>query len=396
VNYGPFFNKFYQVNITDDQIRRDLTSQRQVILGSSLFTRVYVRLRRPVDPKVVSSSLIGLSNLISQFKDLGTESRKLGLSLSRNWLFAAGKYHTRVNRLLNEMPYTISRIKQLTNEPKKDLPKLSQIVQELNQLEDEFSCLDYDKENDVLLVETESITLDDVYLGPFQIQLHTEKIFELYKDNPYFIVALDAHPAATCEDVTHPHVSNEKLCEGDGSVIIRASLEQGRLCDFFTMIRSILNTYNPDSPYVALADWDGEPCYDCGYVTSRENSYYCTFCDRDYCDECSTYCRNCDETICLGCVIKCEFCEDSVCTNCIRTCAECVISCCESCLEEDLCQNCKEELENQENEEQKANKTETNEKKDQNENRTETLQGEKTANSEIQPHSVGETAVLQR
>ena len=60
-----------------------------------------------------------LSNLVSQFKELGTESRKLGLSLSRNWLFAAEKYRTRVNRLLNDIPYTISRIKQLADEPKK-------------------------------------------------------------------------------------------------------------------------------------------------------------------------------------------------------------------------------------------------------------------------------------
>lgn len=336
-----------------------------------------------------------LSNLVSQFKELGTESRKLGLSLSRNWLFAAEKYRTRVNRLLNDIPYTISRIKQLTDEPKKDLPKLSQIIEELNQLEDEFSGLDYDKEHCVLSVEIESITLDDIYLGPFQIRLHIDKVPDLYKDSPYFIVALDAHPAATSEDVTHPHVSNEKLCEGDGSVTIRASLEHGRLCDFFTMIRSILNTYNPDSPYVALADWDGEPCYDCGYVMGREDTYYCTFCDRDFCEECSTYCRGCDETICLGCVGKCEICEESVCSNCIRSCAECGMSCCESCLEEDLCPNCKEELENQENEEQENNETENCQNKSQNEGHSENLREQQPAGPEIQPHSVGEAAVFQ-
>ncbi len=41
---------------------------------------------------------------------------------------------------------------------------------------------------------------------------------------------------------------------------IRTALEQGRLCDFFSLVRSILNTYSPDSPYVSLYDWCGVAC----------------------------------------------------------------------------------------------------------------------------------------
>jgi len=191
-----------------------------------------------------------------------------------------------------------------------------------------------------------------------KIQLELKKFSSLYTASPYHVIALSPNPAATDETVTHPHVSNETLCEGDGCVAIRTALEQGRLSDFFTMVRSILTTYNPDSPYVALIDWCGEPCYDCGYVMSRDDIYYCIFCEHDYCQECSTYCRCCDEGCCVGCAEQCPHCEDQVCTNCMQECAECNSTCCSSCLEDNICPNCKEEMEN-ENEEQECKPSET-------------------------------------
>jgi hypothetical protein len=262
--------------------------------------------------------------------------------------------------LLNDIPYSVSRIKQLIEEPHKQSPKLSVLLDELNELQQEFGEMNFDNAENTISVVTEPIELEGIYLGPFKIQLELSRLSELYKSRIYHVIALEPNPAATDEAVTHPHVSNEQLCEGDATLAIRVALEQGRLSDFFTMVRSILNTYNPDSPYVSLYDWDGEPCYECGYVMSREDTYFCSFCDRDFCEECSTCCRGCDETVCLGCTGKCEICDEPVCSNCVRRCAECGLLCCESCLDEDLCQDCKKEMEN-ENEEQENRIKRTNE-----------------------------------
>ena len=308
-------------------------------------------------------SLERLANLVKQFRELGTEAKKLGLSLARNWFSAADQCCSRANRSLNEIPYAVSRIMQLTKEPFPKVPELSFLVEELKQLQQEFGSVHFDRESNSFSVETDPVELDGLYLGPFRIELHLNKLRELYGTSPYCVVALDPHPAATDEDVTHPHVSNERLCEGDGVVTIRIALEQGRLCDFFTMVRSTLNSYNPDSPYVALDDWDGEPCYDCGYVASREDTYYCYYCEHDYCSECSTYCRQCEETVCLGCSGQCPHCEELVCKNCISRCSECEELCCESCLEDGLCLNCKEKME-KENEQQKNNVTQVNQDRD--------------------------------
>ncbi len=299
-----------------------------------------------------------LTSFVGQLQELTAESRKMGASLVHGWFSAAERCCSRTSRLLNDISYSISQIQQLAEGPQKKTPKLSLLVEELDQVQEEFGNLDFEKAENTVSVITEPITLEDVYLGPFRIRLELSKLSELYKDRPYRVIALNPNPAATDEKVTHPHVSGEKLCEGDGCVAIRTAFEQGRLSDFFTMVRSILNTYNPDSPYVALYDWNGEPCYDCGYVMSREDTYYCYYCEHDFCSQCSTYCRQCEETVCLSCSEECPHCEELACQNCISRCAECEELCCKSCLEENLCPNCKEEME-KDNEQQECKIEET-------------------------------------
>ena len=300
-----------------------------------------------------------LMTSVGQLQELTAESRKMRISVTHGWFSTADRCCSRTSRLLGDIACSISQVKQFTESPQKKTPKLSLLVAELNQLEEEFGSVDFDNSENAVSVITDPITLDDVPLGPFKIQLGLGKLGDLYKDRPYLVIALNPNPAATDDGVTHPHVTGQKLCEGDGAAAITASLEQGRLSDFFTMVRSILNTYNPDSPYVALHDWDGEPCYECGYVMSRDNSYYCSFCDRVFCEECTTYCRQCEETVCLGCSGQCPHCEELVCQNCISKCTKCEELCCESCLEDDLCPNCIKEME-KENEEQKTQITTAN------------------------------------
>jgi hypothetical protein len=321
---------------------------------------------------------IELLNQLKSFSDklvgLSAQAKKLGISLAHSWFFAAEDSRNSIRREVSELTYSLSRTQEFVEKPTADTPNLSLLVEELKQLQQEFGDIAFDKEADTISVETEKITLDDVYLGPFKIQLELKKLAELYRGPSYYCIALDPHPAATNDDVTHPHVSGDRLCEGEGSVAIRTALEQGRLCDFFTLVKSILNTYSPDSPYVALADWEGEPCYDCGYVMDSDNRYYCGSCDQSYCEHCSTYCKGCEETVCLGCAGECEVCGDMVCHNCAHKCAECGKYCCESCIEENVCQNCITESEVQN--EQQSNPITTTDK-DSNDKNSNSV-GEKT------------------
>ncbi len=292
-----------------------------------------------------------LSLFVSRFSDLTCQSRRMVVAVTRGWFAATEECCTAINRQLGEIPFSISKLQSLLDRRHKPVPEFSCIVEELRALQAEFDDVEFNPEEDALCAVTEPITLEDVYLGPFRIALCLNKLGELYTRTPYYVVAVEPHPAAKDEAITHPHVSNETLCEGDGAAAIRAALEEGRLCDFFVMVRGILTTYNPDSPYVPLSDWEGVACYDCGYMMDDEESYYCTHCDNAVCDNCSRVCCECGEIVCGECAGHCEICERSLCPNCAKSkCSKCESVCCESCITDGLCPDCQKEQEDEEQE----------------------------------------------
>ena len=127
------------------------------------------------------------------------------------------------------------------------------------------------------------------------------------------MIAIDANPAGANDSVTHPHVQDEELCEGDGQQSIRKALEQGRLLDFFVIVANLLRTYNSGSPYISLSEWHGVECADCGYSVSADDRWICEKCETTLCEECNYNCFGCDRIYCNECVTRCENCEEYSC-----------------------------------------------------------------------------------
>ena len=115
------------------------------------------------------------------------------------------------------------------------------IYEDLVSLEANFEAMSFDLKSNYLSVSTEPITLEGHYLGAFEVRLDLRR---LTSELPYRVIALEPHPAASREGVTHPHVLDEALCEGEGRTAIRQALVQGRLLDFFQLIVNLLQTYN--------------------------------------------------------------------------------------------------------------------------------------------------------
>lgn len=302
-----------------------------------------------------------IQTLINDFNDKCLEATKdshlFNTALEKNWLIGAESIRSRIERNLNDFSHHLQRFKELINSDETVSANFIDIFAELMQIEQEFGKLKIDFSEKTISVTTGDIVLDDISFGPFEIRMCIRQIQKLYSDCCYRIIALEPNPAGGNDSVTHPHVSDERLCEGDGHVAIRNAIEQGRFCDFFTLIASILRTYNPDSPYVSLDEWGGRSCYDCGYTISEDESYYCEKCDREYCSQCSTYCRVCDTTVCLGCSSECRGCGEPVCRDCTDVCIECQERFCKDCLnEEGLCQNCESERKENENEDECSKK----------------------------------------
>jgi hypothetical protein len=338
-----------------------------------------------------------LAMFLGTLHELTRQSRKMGLALSKGWFAAAERCCRSIGRRLDDMPFAVSKVSVLLQRRQKKVPRLSELVRELEATAVEFGGIEFNAEENSLGAVTSPITLQDIHLGPFRIALFLDRLADMYKGTCYYVFALEPNPAATDDAITHPHVSNDVVCEGDGAAAIRAALEEGRLCDLFMMVRGILETYNPDSPYVSLAEWSGIPCYECGYMMDSESSDYCSFCEHTVCEECAAVCASCAEVVCQSCAGTCEICEQSLCPQCAKTkCNECESVCCESCLDDGLCPECREERKSDE-------KPETEDHKETTREQEETTVGGRLADGReragaayaaVQPDGVGQAPVL--
>lgn len=292
--------------------------------------------------------------LMENLEQLRRTSNLLAVCLGRNWNAAAEEMTDRVVQNLRDLPYYAGEIQRMIESNKPKLPAIRDVLADLEQAQEEFEDLKYVDDGEMLVVATQAIELEGYYLGEFQIRLQIGSLSEFKRHGAiYQVVALDPHPAACNDVVTHPHVSDEHMCEGDASAAIEAALTNGRICDFFQLVTAVLNNYNPNSPYVALADWEGRPCYDCGYTMGTDDSHCCSSCENDFCDECTSYCCRCDETTCRGCLQECSACGDLVCSSCKMKCPECGRLICKNCHEEQQCPCVKEPQENKENEDER-------------------------------------------
>ena len=275
--------------------------------------------------------------------------RRMQLARLRGWNLAAEKYQERLAnhvKLLQEELASLSR----TVQPRQQtclIMSVAEIYRDLVSLGCEFDDVKWDLEHKTLSVHTESITLEGVYLGPFEIKLEIQGMPDY---DSYRVKALDPNPAGSNDNVTHPHVDDEQVCEGDGKVAIHGALAQGRVTDFFLLVANLLRTYNAASPYVALSDWNGTRCDDCSALVSEDDRSVCERCGNDICRECTCVCSGCGGYFCSTCVVECEDCGEPVCASCLQRCDDCNSRFCEHCLEAQQCGNCRQEQEESQNE----------------------------------------------
>ena len=298
-------------------------------------------------------------SLHEQLDSLLTLRRRLTVCRDHGFAAAAEILRSDLRFSTGAMLSDLQQVRTQLERPLPAVPDLRSIWLELVQIGQEFEDWNYDVDAQVVRVTTEAIDLEEVYLGPFRIELALNLLSTPSRWPPYKVIACDPQPAQANESVTHPHVSDERLCEGDAAAAIRSALQGGRLCDFFILVRQVLQTYNRHSPYVALDHWTGVACSDCGYVTDDESRYGCERCGDDFCSECTHSCNCCDDTVCSGCSSSCPACGETVCSGCQRRCAECGDTVCRKCFDDDLCPSCRDQQKEDEHEDQEQVVTES-------------------------------------
>lgn len=271
------------------------------------------------------------------------------------WHLAAQERELELASLLPCVEQPIVSLRQRLSQRDRRQPALTArtIYEDLCATDDEYGGIEFNIDERWLAVATSPITLEGVYLGPFEIRLSWARDWT-YESSAYRVIALEPHPAECRESVTHPHVSDEVLCEGEGRYAIRQALAQVRLLDFFLLVTRVLNTYNSESPYVELALWRGATCSDCGTLVDEDDSYACEKCGTTVCSGCDRVCADCDRSYCYDCISSCTVCDASVCDGCFEICRTCRARVCENCRHEDQqCTKChEEEIEKDESNEQ--------------------------------------------
>jgi hypothetical protein len=303
-----------------------------------------VRASARIREQLVSSASgnIAVSLPYYDWQDCMTVAELLQRICGRGWQVAArdvqDRLATRIHRLQSALQQIVCELKA---SPAPFVASQREIFEDLIALETEFNALDVDLKEKQISVITSPITLEDVYLGSFQIILNWSY---LGGPRPYRVVPTDTDSGAQSRSETpHPHVDGDSLCEGEAKFPIRQALKQGRLFDFFTIVRQTLQTYNSDSAYVQLSDWNGTRCSDCDYVVEEEDRYGCGRCGTSICSECCRRCNGCDCYLCAQCVENCSDCNESYCKGCLSPCRKCDTHFCQECLTDDQCNDCQPE-----------------------------------------------------
>ena len=178
---------------------------------------------------------------------------------------------------------------------------------------------------------TNKIVFEEIDLGRFRITYEPRRF-------TFAVEALEPNPAYGQDSITHPHVRRGRICLGERNIPgLRALGTTGNFLLVRRTIDSILNTYNPGSPYVKLENWVMRHCPICGRNTARPLRH-CAGCDNNACTMCARYvggngdnggyyCRDC-AGLCCSC--DCNFLTDDLSTC---DCPHCNDNHCMSCLE---------------------------------------------------------------
>ena len=267
--------------------------------------------------------------------------RQLDVARDQGWFQAAKRIQQRLLQSTTGLREHFANLTQTLAAAGPRVPSPGELYADLIALKSEFPEVRVERKRRLLIVRTDAIAIEDVELGAFEIRLYWEKLSHVLS---YDIDACDPSPASEHAGTIHPHVQNNTLCEGEGRNAIRAALAEGRLFDFFTIVNSILHTYNPDSAYTRMEDWDGISCTDCGRTMHTDDECSCEACSTTSCLDCTTGCTDCGDRYCCDCISECEVCDEPACTACLRKCNDCDETCCRSCLNNDnLCEECIEQ-----------------------------------------------------
>jgi len=118
----------------------------------------------------------------------------------------------------------------------------------------------------------------------------------------------------------HPHILNYtgSVCLGDAEITIKNNRTHVDILSIFLTLNSVLNTYNPDSPFKKVSDYKSKMCLcsTCKKPVMNE-AVRCYKCNNVIHPECATVCKGCKKIVCKACSQVCV-CGGTYCKSCMK------------------------------------------------------------------------------
>lgn len=101
--------------------------------------------------------------------------------------------------------------------------------------------------------------------------------------------------------VIHPHVSNGTPCMGTSADVYDLSITVGDIHTSFSMLATLLRSYNESSPYKRVHEFKLFTCTQCLLKSSSVCPCVCRACGSRFCPECVRQCPSCYCLVCDKC-----------------------------------------------------------------------------------------------
>lgn len=285
----------------------------------------------------------GTVRTIDRMYELLAVHRKVEMATARRLPHAAQRLKAKWDDALEDLACAIRDVAQHKEQVPANVRPLSDILQDLKQIRQNYGNLDYFTDEHMLAVTTPSITLQGLDLGRFRIELNVLSLGRRANRNIFEIRTLDLNCATSNGGVCHPHVLYGHLnARQYGEPICEVKLA-GRIADLFHLVVQALQSYDESVAYVRIGDWHKAFCSQCHQELPEGQRTFCESCDEYCCEGCSVNCPQCGKRLCPDCQSICELCGRILCSHCITGCATCGADACQDCLQTGLCPACVKE-----------------------------------------------------
>jgi len=310
----------------------------------NLSLRLAIRIDNIVSQRVARDHVLGLPTLLhDSLQSCVALDSKVRKARIKGLAAAERAVHRQLIVSVNRLAKHVESTSLKSPKPDKTMG-VKDIYADIKAVEEEFGGYTWCHNYNILSVITGPIEMKGIPLGSFKIALNLSHFGEPFDvEGGVSVTALDANCSS---GYPHPHVSEGGyVCLGEGLHTIRKAVEEGRVLDYFIILKQILNSYDAEGAYKRLEHWgeeedeDRDACADCGYDTTEAT--YCEPCDQYFCCDCYTRCESCDDAVCESCSVICRSCATGHCPGCAETkCNDCGGSLCGTCSSERSCEEC--------------------------------------------------------